>query len=810
MASSPAGSNAPATWGYAPLLCFGAFLVLVAAWGWLPAAFAQQQDQPQDQPQDQQQEQEPEQPLYRAEPFDRIVLDEDNDNAVLRVMPIDFPNRRVPDPRPAVGSLTIRLVGEPETEYELDWRAVTEIKLFDELVLDEANRLVEAGRLDEAYDYFQFLRTTYPNVPNLEGSIQNYLRVEAATFLQKKDFESALAMLRELFRRNPDMPGLENALGVATQELVNQRIADDDYRTARLLLRNLAELYPEHAVVKQREEGFQAEAARLLEQGRRDVDEGRLREAHKAGRRLLHIWPDLPGGREFIDSVQSRYRRLVVGVTLPAVDVAPGQLHDWAARRASRLLCRALMEFMGPGTEGGKYECPVGQVEIEELGLRLAYRVDPSRSPAGLPVTGYDLGRQLLAMADPDDLAYRADWAGLLQQVSVEPEVDSEGRLVHRVRADLRRAHVRPHGLLRSVAVSSIGANASDETAAAGEYRLLEQSAEGAVFVLRKHAVETGSVRPHEIVERPFARLTDAIDALARREIHVLDRINPWDFDRVRAVDGVIIEPYAVPLVHCLVPNPNRPLPSRRSFRRALVYGIHRQAVLDHLTRGESISGCRVVSGPFSPGLSHDDPLDYAYDSSIAPRAFEPRLAIGLAEVAFREAAAIEKNKGVAWESMPEVVLAHPPHEIARTACRSIQRQLKLVGVPVVLRELEPGLPAMIPDDVDLLYAELAMWEPVVDARRGLGEGGLSGRCSAYMSLALRQLDQAADWAEVRGRLRRIHRLAHDEVSVVPLWQLPDHFAYLGTLEGVGSRPVTLYQDVEAWRPPAQYSVEEK
>ena len=99
---------------------------------------------------------------------------------------------------------------------------------------------------------------------------------------------------------------------------------------------------------------------------------------------------------------------------------------------------------------------------------------------------------------------------------------------------------------------------------------------------------------------------------------------------------------------------------------------------------------------------------------------------------------------------MPKLVLAYPPDDIARAACASIQKQLKLVGIPVELRAIEGPLPARIPDDVDLLYAELATWEPLVDARRVLGENGLTGGCSSYMSLALRQLDEAVEWDQVR------------------------------------------------------------
>ena len=100
------------------------------------------------------------------------------------------------------------------------------------------------------------------------------------------------------------------------------------------------------------------------------------------------------------------------------------------------------------------------------------------------------------------------------------------------------------------------------------------------------------------------------------------------------------------------------------------------------------------------------------------------------------------------------------------------------------------------------------MWEPLVDAPRLLGEDGLAAGCSPYMSLALRQLRQAADWQQVRKILHRIDRLVHDEVAVVPLWQLTEHFAYHKSLQGVGTRPATLYQNVEHWQRAFQYPAE--
>ena len=83
----------------------------------------------------------------------------------------------------------------------------------------------------------------------------------------------------------------------------------------------------------------------------------------------------------------------------------------------------------------------------------------------------------------------------------------------------------------------------------------------------------------------------------------------------------------------------------------------------------------------------------------------------------------------------------------------------------------------------------------------------MAGGCSSYMSQALRQLERASDWREVRDELWRVHRIAHDDVAVIPLWQLTDYFAYHKSLRGFAPQTVSLYENVEAWQPSLPYSL---
>jgi len=740
-------------------------------------------------------------PLYQEEPFDLITLDEHNDNMVLRVqlLPRPLPEHRASD------TLTVRLVDRPEKAYRIMWHSIDKVELFEELVLKKANQLVAAGKHEEAYDYFKFLAEKHPKLPKLQESVQDYLFEEAKVAYRKAQYDAALAMLRELLERNPKYAGLDKAMGATTDKLIEQYAAAKNYWAARRLLRNLATAFPQQTTVAKWEGQLKGQAGSLMQQGRAAAREGDFAKAGRLTRQLIRIWPDLPGAEELARAIHQQYPRVVVGTSSPAVDPLPGRLNGWAALRSGRLLYRTLVEYAGPGTEGGAYESPVAeQVDAREFSRRMVIQIKPGIGWASgeSTLTGYDVARRLLEMADPQSEAYRPEWSELLSGVSVGG--------VYRVEAELRRPFVRPDALLQTVLVPYGTAAAADSPPLPnGPFCSGTVDGNDVIYLANANYFAAGPTQPKELVERHFEQGALAIRALKQGEVQVLDRVCPWGLEIIRKDANLAVEPYAVPLVHCLIPNMRRPLTSKRTFRRALVYGIHRQAILDQLTQAE-IPGCEVLSGPFPPGLGFDDPLGYAYDRSIEPRPYEPQLAIALAGVSVNELAAATKRKGKELKETPRLVLAHPPGEIARTACSSIKRQLELIGVPIELRRLAGAAPQQIPEDVDLLYAELALWDPVADARRLLGTNGMAAGCSSYMSLALRQLEQAVDWQQIHTRMRRLHLVAHRDVAVVPLWQLVEHFAYRRNLKGIGTRPITLYGNVEQWQLVFQYPKEEK
>jgi hypothetical protein len=202
------------------------------------------------------------------------------------------------------------------------------------------------------------------------------------------------------------------------------------------------------------------------------------------------------------------------------------------------------------------------------------------------------------------------------------------------------------------------------------------------------------------------------------------------------------------------------------------------------------------------------DPVRYGYNNQLAPRPFEPRLAAILATVGWSNVqnpattsgeSEDQKSEPVALPDMPELLLAHPADPVVRIACQSIELLLEREGIPIQLKELSADELLSDKIDCDLRYAELAVWEPVTDARLIMGPGGLADISSPYLNAALRQLDEAKNWKDVRSRMADIHEIAHHELPVIPLWQTANYFAYCAQVGGIGESPVSLYQNVDQW-----------
>jgi ABC-type transport system substrate-binding protein len=752
--------------------------------------------------------------LIDRPPFDQIVLNEANQNARLDVVPLKLP-QRPPRNLPREGKLAVQLLDRPAESFEVDWSGVAEIRVYEQMLLDEARRLTAAGDYDSAYDYFARISNDYPNLPGLDDAVSDYLRRNAYALYQAKQNDRALALLLTLYQRNPRYRGLPDAVETVAGEIITQYLRNQQYEAARAVLdlwRIEFKGVATEAAAKWQSR-FESAAERKVAEARQFAEQRQYIEARRAAEGALGIWPDYKPASEVLANIQRDYPFVNVAVFETAPSRPSLRIDDWAALRTSQLTTRKLAEQVDFGSEGGVYVSPFGQWKADDSGLVLTLQLASSS-----PLKADQLARYILRLVDPTREQFRADLAILLDGVSISDDGELE---LH-----WRHPHVRPEALLQfpppSVSPKQEGGE-SENSDRADAFMVTEHDPDQTVFTPASPGNVGTSSGLHAIVERRMPNDEAAVSALLAGDVDVLDRVPPWKLDQLRAAHGVQVQNYRLPTVHVLIPNFGRPLPAKREFRRALCFGIDRQWIVDRvLLGGTKRPGFEVVSGPFPTGLSLSDPIRYGNNNQLVARPFEPRLAAILAEVArssaqtdateAKEKADAEKDANDKEENakndndmpltdMPELVLAHPSDPVARLACQTIKLQLEREGIPITLREFtsEELLEGKV--DYDLRYAELAVWEPVTDARLIMGPRGLAGAIdSPYLNTALRRLDQADNWRDVRARLADIHQIAHHELPVIPLWQTVNFYAYRTRMDGMSVSPLTLYQNVDDWQ----------
>ncbi len=724
--------------------------------------------------------------LDRA-PFDRVTLKEGN--VSFDVQLLDLPGRKVPRPLPASGQLELRRLSDPSVLYAPNWSDIARIDLYEQVLLAEARRLGRAGKLLESYEYLAFLHKNYPDLRGLAQATQDYLRDDAGRAFREGQYEEALAILLSLHDLNPNHPTLKNAVRAVSDRMIRARLAENDYDGARgvlnLVRQSFRSLNPPN--VPQWDQRFATAAGQQLQKARAALANRDFAAARESVRAALAILPTARGAGELQQQIDRAWPQVTVAVAALAPERPEDGLVNRAAARVAGLMQDRLVSLEDFGSEGGIYRSNYARLEPSTTGQELTVTLNDAALSSG--VTPHRLALGVLAAADPAAHDRAVNLAAALDRVAM-----SQGR---RVSITWHRPHIRPEPLL-DLPLSQIGAEQSTV------FRLASRSELTADYLAR----DGGHAGPKAVQEIAFESDAEALQALVTGRVDVLDRVPPWQVDSIKRQRSLKLVDYRLPTVHALLLNFENPLLGRAEFRRALVYGIDRKQILnDILLAGQQQTGFQVVSGPMPPGVTLTDPVGYGYSRQINPRPYEPRLAALLAGVAragvLKQAAAKqgedeEQTAAEPPDVLRPLILAHTPDPLATTACQSMRLQLGAIGIPVELLRISPDQTGSV--EYDLLYAEISIREPLVDARRLLGPNGLAGRCAPAMSVLLNQLDRVEVWESARSKLAEIHEIAHNDLPVIPLWQTVNRLAHTARLTGVGASPVTLYQNVDEWK----------
>ncbi|MGI9517496.1 MAG: ABC transporter substrate-binding protein, partial [Pirellulaceae bacterium] len=619
--------------------------------------------------------------------------------------------------------------------------------------------------------------------------------------LQNGQFGEALSAFEELYKRSPRYPvrGSGAVIDRITQcvdQFIEQKVNAGEYEAARQILSRLQTEYGADVndVVTRWNNEMQDRAEKRLEQADSDLRSGDGDAAHLAARQVLYIMPDLPAATETFNQVIDQYPHIFVGVSQASNSQDIRRIEDWAARRVGSLVHRWLMEYNGPGDEGGKYRFPNGSFErIDELGLKFRLRLNPSNLQNGLPpLKSYEVSNRLFDLADMSSDEHYIPWTRILESIEIEDE--------RSVVFTLRKPHVKPEALLPMPYFTQSDPRSSEFF---GRYEPVASSETESAYEFNSRFTKQDNAVFPRIIERLYSNASEATDALLRGELDVVDRVYPGDINRLKRHPMINVRPYLVPTVHMLIPNPRNDFMQSDHFRRALHFGINRELIVGELIAGGGdYNGFQVVSGPFPPGTDDANQLAYAYDPEVKPREFSAKLSLVLSTQYIREEEIRRERDGEANPQVeqPKLVLVHPANDTIAAACNAIAQQWRAIGIPTEVRTLPPGVIVPEDDDYDLLYAEIQMQEPLVDAYRLFGREGLARISDPTIEQALRDLDSAYSWAKVSDALRRVHQQAANNLTILPLWQIVDHYAYRKNVFNTGSDLIYLYENIDSWR----------
>ena len=741
-------------------------------------------------------------------PYDEITVKAEDDTVeVIQLELLDIPGRGTPELK-TNGKLEIRLLGNPDDVYEVFWRDITKIRLYEDIMIDEINGYIDSLKFDEAFDYLLFLRSEYSNLPGTQELLARYQYSQGADWLKKGRNLEALSLLESLYENFPEFVfdgGPDNAktkLNEAAQAVLKDYLDAQKIVLARRFSQRLIKTHGVSAVpaaldtlrtLRDIATGKRDEARRLL-------DEGKLREAQKAVREMIEIFPQVSGGREIAVEAIRKYPLVTVGTIYPSLEDDRSRMDNWAARRTGTLTRRMIMEYEGPGTDRGEYTTPFGDVKQGSDRKTIRIRINPLKLSEDNQIYGFHLAERLLKMAEPLDATYNAQWASIFERVEVTGVFDV---VVH-----LQRPHVLPEAMLQVFLDASIARDS--EEAQDGPFIPEPPGEEGVRYVTNPKdpfpvtSDDPNFIPPSEVLEIQFEEQKDLIKALRKGDVDVVDRLSPVTAIQLSEEPGSTIKvvPYALPTIHMLVPNYDEPYMKNDLFRRAILYGIMREATLNELIlKNRRIPGCQVVSGPFSPGMGVDDPLSYAYNRDMVPRPYAPHLAVVLTKLAEQRLQEQAEKKEEEPPPIPELVIGYPAEDDARVACTAFKFQLEQLEVfKVKLVEFEKGQSIDTTGECNLTYMKVAMWEPIVDTARLISPNGIAAITDDHVNRSVQWMERAIRWPEVRNRVRQVHRIAHEKAAVLPLWQLREYFAHREGITLGTESPVSLYHGIQRWQ----------
>jgi peptide/nickel transport system substrate-binding protein len=694
-----------------------------------------------------------------------------------------------------INEINIHILGPDGGDFRVRRGNIKSLEYFEDMLLAEGDRLLLSREYAKAFEHYLAVKLRNPAWKGLGQHVDKLLFEEGkAALLLDLDHEKGLRLLRELYTRRPDYPGLPDILAKAYAGRIEDAFNQEAFSQGRKILHDLDLIAPNHEVGQKWRDRFIARARGLAREAERKQGAERLDRLAEA----LRIWPGL---KEAVPGYEEAFKALPtldVGVVDLAASVGPW-VRCPADERATRLSFLPYLEVADEEAMRGKRPDQLGAgMEVEDLGRRLFLRLRDgvAWSDGSRTVGAADVARALADRASPSYPGFKARWAELLERIEPREENQVEVRLTH--------VPLRPESwLLGPIGPAHAAADGLVPTPGGGRKAvgdgpfLFDSTSEkerAATYLAWRDAGSTGAPKVRRVREVRLSDGSAAVGALLRGEVTLLERVPP---DRVAALtraEGIKVGRYERPSVHVIAIDGRNPSLRNRSLRRGLSYAVDRKGLLEEtLLRRPVDEANGPADGPFPRG-------SYADSTDVKPLEYDPLLARMLVAAAKKELNSSAIKLTFEYPAIPEARAVAPKLVEALTAAG-----LEIKAVERPESELESSLRAG--RRFDLAYRALRVGEPALEAGPLLCPGydappaadGLAAIASPRTMQLLLQLERVPEWPSARAMTVQLDRESRDELPVIPLWQLQDHYAWRTRLKGPADATDALYKGIETW-----------
>jgi peptide/nickel transport system substrate-binding protein len=759
--------------------------------------------------------------LLQRAPFDRLTLVDgttfeiepisprplppydpakDKKKAAPPAQPPPAPGQPAPEPPPEENpdELIIHLLEGIQRDFKVKRSSIRSVEYYEDMLMAEAEKFVNERRYPKAFEYLLAVQARNPGWRGLQDRVDRLLFEEGSWALAGNERERGLRLLRELFDRRPDYPGALGKLVAAYSGQIAEALDKGNYAHGRRVLHELAEVAPQDVAVADLTSRFVQRARDLL----RRADEAQGAARLDLLTQALRVWPKLDEAVAPFEKSFREHPTLEVGVIDLPRPAAPWVRAPASARVVPLLYVPLLIDDSEEAQAGERPGQLAADLEIGDLGRRLDVTLRPGLvwSDGSREVGAIDVVRSLADRAQPRSPSYNARWASLLDRIET---IDAD-----RVAIRLRRTPVDPFAWL----ITPIGpahaawdgrVSTTDGRRPVGDGPFVFDAETRTTALYRAAERPDASQAAEAIVPRPrIARLREVrvsdtaaiMGAFARGEVALIEHVPA---DRVPGLlrdESVVVGRYRLPTLHRIAIDGRNPLLKDRNLRRALAYAIDRKALLEETVLKRPID---AVNAPSDGVFAFDSTANAPDVPPLETNMLTARMLVG----------AVSQQL-----SMPRIQLTfqYPATPEARLAAPKIAEMLRAAGLVITLTErpeteLEQALRSG--ERFDLAYRASRCDEPVREVGTMLCPGydappeadGLGAIASDRMRQLLLQLEQAPNGNIARALAVQIDRECRDELPIIPLWQLQDHFAHRPNLKGPADVADHLYQGIERW-----------